>query len=60
MPECEHCDYDTDTENKLRTHVLLHHRDKVDTEEFDSKVGDGFLERRKHPKGEQFGYNKRQ
>lgn len=60
MMECEHCDYDTDTENKLRTHMLLHHRDEIeDNMEFEASVSEGWeKEGTRAEKGEQFGYRR--
>lgn len=56
--ECEYCDKQPETEAQMRTHMLIHHPEEIDGDEYDIPVSKGFLEEKDIPKGEQFGYRK--
>lgn len=58
MTECDHCEFEAETYQELRTHVLLKHPETMDdTEEYESEVSDEYLgNETRADKGEQFGY----
>lgn len=60
MIECEFCEEEKETKAKMRTHMVLKHREELETNDldlFESQVSEGHLDNEtRSEKGEQFGY----
>lgn len=54
--QCKHCEYDAETDSEMKTHMLLRHKDEIDSSEYDTPVDKGFFEEPDIPQGDQFGY----
>jgi hypothetical protein len=55
--DCGFCDYVSETKEQLKTHVLLRHPEKANSDDYESEVSKGSLRGKcRADKGEQFGY----